>query len=53
MDDGSYHVSPITGTTTFFAKTLQPNNISKNSVSYSVTGPTVSVIENFNSANDS
>jgi|TARA_R110002153_G_scaffold144703_1_gene295936 hypothetical protein len=52
MDDGSYHANPITGSTTFFAKTLQPNNISKNSVTYSVTGPTVSVIENFNSAND-
>ena len=53
MDDGSHHANPITGTTTFFAKTLQPNNISKNSVSYSVTGPTASIIENFNSANDS
>lgn len=53
LDDSVYHPDPITGTTTFYAKIYQPNNISKNSVTYSVTGPTVSVSENFNSGNDS
>ena len=53
LDDSVYHPDPITGTTTYYAKLLQPNDISKNSVTYSVAGPTVSVIENFNSGNDS
>lgn len=53
MDDSAYNADPITGTTTYYAKVYQPNSITKNSVTYSVTGPTASVIEDFNSGNDS
>ena len=53
MDDSQYHVDPIQGTTTFYASLLQPDNITKNTVTYSVNGPIVSVIEDFNSSNDS
>jgi hypothetical protein len=44
MDDSAYNADPITGTTTYYAKVYQPNSITKNSVTYSVTGPTASVI---------
>jgi hypothetical protein len=53
MDDSLYNPDPITGTTTYYAKVYQPNSITKNTVTYSVAGPTVSVIEDFNSGNDS
>lgn len=53
MDDTQYHTNPIQGTTTFHAYVLQPNNITKNNVTYSVTGPTVGIVENFASGNDS
>lgn len=53
MDDSQYHVAPISGTTTFHAGILLPDNITKNNVLYSVTGPAVSVIEDFNTSNDS
>lgn len=52
MDDSQYHVDPIQGTTTFFASLLQPDDITKNNVTYSVNTPIVSVVEDFNTAND-
>jgi len=53
MDDSQHNPDLITGTTTYYAKVYQPNSIIKNTVTYSVTGPTVSIIEDFNSGNDS
>jgi hypothetical protein len=52
LDDSQYHTTVI-GTTEFASSTLHPDNITQNNVNYSVTGPVIAVVENFNSGNDS
>ena len=52
LDDSQYHTTVI-GTTEFLSSTLQPDNLTQNNVNYSVTGPTIAVVEDFNSGNDS
>ncbi len=53
LDDSVYHPDPITGTTTYYAKIYQPDSITKNSLTYSINAPTVSVGEDFDSGDDS
>lgn len=49
MDDSEFHLEPevVSGTTTFLASILSPDDMIKNSVTFSVDEPTVVVIRQF------
>ena len=52
-DSNSDYGSPVVGTSNFVTSLLQPDNLTQNSVNYSVVGPTIATVEDFNSGNDS
>ena len=52
-DSTSDYGSPVVGTSNFVTSLLQPDNLTQNSVNYSVVGPTIATVEDFNSGNDS